>query len=479
MKYSSVGFILALGLALTGTGAERLKVKPEKEALTHFEKNQPARLLEWVHPVYPPQPEAEWKQRVVSVAFEVDTAGGVVDARVLSGAEEFQAAALAAVSQWRFRPETVDGQPAIASKKVRVVFTPAGTPKKTARDDMMPPYQVAEVEVSPPGDPVNTDAQYPQFLADRRLAGEVELLLGVNTDGRVDGVKVLRAAHPDFLSAALETVSGWKLRPARRGRTPVEAQKEAVLSFYAVDETGLENRRDWLEKNGIYLRNMPDRKTTEYFDRVPEAVAMVDPVYPYNQAMAGTGGAARVNFSVDQEGRMMDVRVVDATAPEFGASAAAAIAAWSFKPLRRNGEVCGAEFVFFWQFKHPRPESAERRLLDNLGTEQQAVSARTLDRPLFPLFIRSPLYPAARLDALEVGEADVEVTIDRDGRVRLPHIRAASQPEFGWAAATAVSQWLFETPLKDGKPVDVRVVVPVQFKAPPPPAEATLTRPET
>ncbi len=60
----------------------------------------------------------------------------------------------------------------------------------------------------------------------------------------------------------------------------------------------------------------------------------------------------------------------------------------------------------------------------------------------------------------------LEVIVDRDGRVRLPHIRSATRPEFGWAAATAVSQWLFETPLKDGKPVDVRVVIPVKFTVP-------------
>ncbi len=466
MKNHCFGLALVLLFALPGTAAERLKIKPGPEDLAYLEKNRGASLLAWAHPIYPPEPGADWRERSVRVAFEVDTEGRVVDARVLSGSEQFQAVAVAAVSRWKFRPEIVDGQPAVASKAVRLVFTPAGTPKKTARDDMWPPYQIEQVEVSPPGDPANTDALYPRFLVNRRLAGEVELLLGINTDGRVEGVKVVRATHPDFLSGALETVAGWEMRPARQGRVPVEGQKLAVLSFYPVDENAQVVRVDWLERNGILLRDLPGTKPEEYFDRIPEAVAMVDPVYPHNLAQAGTRGGARVNFSVNHLGQVVDVTVGEATAPEFGQAVAAAIAAWKFEPLQRKGEVCGADFSITWQFTEPLPDSAEQRLMNNLGTEQQAISARQLDRPLFPLFTRQPIYPAARLDAGEAGRAEIEMIVDRDGRVRLPHILAASQPEFGWAAATAVSQWLFEPPRKGGQPVAVRVIIPVQFQAP-------------
>lgn len=472
MKNNFFGLALVLVFALPGTAAERLKIKPGPEDLAYLEKNRGASLLAWAHPIYPPEPGADWRERAVRVAFEVDTEGRVVDARVLSGSEQFRAVAVAAVSGWKFRPEIVDGQPAVASKAVRLVFTPAGTPKKTARDDMWPPYRIEEVEVSPPGDPANTDALYPRFLVDRRLAGEVELLLGINTDGRVDGVKVVRASHPDFLSGALQTVAGWEMRPARQGRVPVEGQKQAVLIFYPVDENAQVVRVDWLERNGILLRDPPGTKPGEYFDRMPEAVAMVDPVYPHNLAQTGTRGSARVNFSVNHQGRVEDVSVEEATAPEFGQAVAAAIAAWQFEPLRRKGEACRVDFSITWQFQEPRPDSAEQRLMNNLGTEQQAVSARQLDQPLFPLFTRQPVYPASQLDAREAGGAEIEVTIDCDGRVRLPNIRKATQPEFGWAAATAVSQWLFATPRKAGRPVAVQVIIPIQFQAPTAPLKA-------
>lgn len=469
--------IPVLLLALPGTAAERLKTKPEVETLEHFKNNRPAGLREWQHPNYPPEPGADWAQAVVRVALAVDSEGHVTDTRALSGPERFHAAALAAVARWKFRPALVDGQPAPDDKEVRIIFEPTGTPKRTPQEDFMPPYRVEDVAMTEPGDPANPDPIYPKFLAPRQLAGEVELVLGISPAGRVDGVQVIRATHPDFLSAALETVAGWEVTPARQGRRSFEARKRSTLQFFVVDETGERNDAGWLERNGIHFRDEPATKVAGYFDQRPEAVVMVDPVYPHELALAGTRGAARVDFSVGHRGQVFDATVVEATHPEFGEAVAAAITAWHFMPLRRNGEICGADFSITWRFKEPRADSTEQRLLANQGTENQPVSARLLDRPLHPLHIRPPLYPAARLDALEAGAAEIEVTIDREGRVRLPRIRSATHPGFGWAAATAVSQWLFETPRKDGQPVDVRVVVPVKFKAPePPPPE--VPRPE-
>ena len=125
-----------------------------------------------------------------------------------------------------------------------------------------------------------------------------------------------------------------------------------------------------------------------------------------------------------------------------------------------------------WRFEEPRADSAEKRLLEAHDPAAGPVSARELDRPLFPLFQRGAAFPAQSFEAGESGRAEIEVIVDREGRVRLPHVRGATRPEFGWAAATAVSQWLFETPRRKGEAVDVRVVIPVEFKAPAPPAAA-------
>ena len=64
------------------------------------------------------------------------------------------------------------------------------------------------------------DPAYPEFLESRRLSGEVELAMSVDRNGRVDGVEIGRVTHPDFLTAALDTVARWEFRPAAYGRLP-------------------------------------------------------------------------------------------------------------------------------------------------------------------------------------------------------------------------------------------------------------------
>lgn len=458
--------LLSLSFVFPARAAERLKKEPDPAEPDFLKNNRGAMVVQWEHPQYPPEPGAEWIEQAVRVAFEVSTEGQVMDARVMGGAEKFQEAALAAVSRWRFQPELVDGKPTLVSKEVRVVFTPKGTPKKLPRDEFWCPYPVQNPEETPPGEPANAEARYPASLLARRLWGEVEMLLGIDTQGRVDGVQISRATHVEFLSAALQTVAEWQLRPARRGVVPQRGLKRAVLSFHPVDEEGRLIRIEWLERNGIFLREPAGAKTTEYFDHTPEAEVMVDPVYPHALLLAGTTGGARVNFNVTSEGRVTNVRIDEATAPEFGEAVAAAIASWQFRPLRKDGKDVWADLSMTWRFEAPAEDSAERRLLNDQGAEREVVNARQLDRPLAPLFLRQAVYPAALKETGETGEAQIEAIIDRDGRVRLPRIRSASRPEFGWAAVTVVNQWLFETPRKGGQPVDVRVIIPLEFKVP-------------
>jgi TonB family protein len=63
------------------------------------------------------------------------------------------------------------------------------------------------------------------------------------------------------------------------------------------------------------------------------------------------------------------------------------------------------------------------------------------------------------------GQAEIEFIVDRDGRVLFPRIVSASHEDFGWAAATAVSQWRFNPPMRNGQRVEVRMSVPILFDA--------------
>jgi TonB family protein len=86
--------------------------------------------------------------------------------------------------------------------------------------------------------------------------------------------------------------------------------------------------------------------------------------------------------------------------------------------------------------------------------------------PIGPLDLSQPSIPAAmtpRPPDKKTGEALVEFFVDEDGCVQLPRVVSATEPEFGAAAAQAISEWRFAPPTQGGKPVIERAQVPVKF----------------
>ncbi len=79
-------------------------------------------LLVRVPPVYPPLAIAIRLSGVVEIEAEVDTAGRVTTARVVSGHPLLQDAALDAVRQWRYRSLLLNGEPTAFILNVRVEF---------------------------------------------------------------------------------------------------------------------------------------------------------------------------------------------------------------------------------------------------------------------------------------------------------------------------------------------------------------------
>lgn len=72
-------------------------------------------------------------------------------------------------------------------------------------------------------------------------------------------------------------------------------------------------------------------------DRPPTNVVRADPEYPRDLMYRGIKGEADVEFTVDSDGSVRDVRVIHATRPEFGEAAAACMLKWKFTPGIKQG----------------------------------------------------------------------------------------------------------------------------------------------
>jgi len=82
-------------------------------------------------------------------------------------------------------------------------------------------------------------------------------------------------------------------------------------------------------------------------ERCPKSCAMTFPrnqracffpVYPYAFLQDRVSGNVKMNFMIDEAGRVSDLNIVDATKPEFGLAMAAAVEAFQFLPALKNGK---------------------------------------------------------------------------------------------------------------------------------------------
>jgi len=422
-------------------------------------------LRTWKPPVYPAEVLAQKVEGNVRVRFIVDAQGAVSSARVLTSADpRLDATALATVKGWTFSPGMAGGKPAAGCMDVTVEFSLAEARRKAKaglqpRFDLLPqpaPHVEPEPKQTPSGD-------YPEILTERKIAGAVSFACVVSPEGRVLDPRITGATHADFVLPALDALKRWEFTPAMQGDLPVKAELEAKVSFDALGDS----REEILAANGL---TAPDGGVPALLVD-PEVV--VDPVWPLDLLLKGEGGSAVVEFTVRANGLTTGVKVREATRPEFGRALVAALEAWVFNPALDGGRAVAVPMLKRTVFKPElvgKESAADPVARVVAGLRAGTIGLATkLDERLTPLYRVSPVYPAElAAGARPAGRAEIEFVIDREGRARLPRILSATQEEFGWAAATAVAQWVFKAPRRDGQPVDVKVKIPFEFAAPAP-----------
>jgi TonB family protein len=101
--------------ARTKTGPEDLPRDPEEASAT--------RLIHRVEPEYPLEARTKHIQGVVTLDVQVGGDGAVHNIAVVEGDPVLAEAAVAAVRQWRYQPNTADGQPTEMQTRIKIRFT--------------------------------------------------------------------------------------------------------------------------------------------------------------------------------------------------------------------------------------------------------------------------------------------------------------------------------------------------------------------
>jgi TonB family protein len=306
---------------------------------------------------------------------------------------------------------------------------------------------------------------YPLGLRYAGVIGRVTLDAILDLQGNVAEVHVARSNNPFFERPAIDAVMKWKFTPALKDGHPVPIQVRQEIYF---DMSGITTQSLW----SITPPKDPSKLPPEYrWDIAPEPVSTFMPAYPFEALRERKKGKATVRYVIGTDGRVIAARVMEATAPEFGAATLAMIDGWRFKPARRSADGTAAraiiavvrEFEPDGRGDVPVSESAQWLVSRLRKNKLESVRADELDAPPKPVSQRPPIYPSPLREAGQDGEAVIEFFIDERGDAQLPRIVSATAPEFGYAAAQAVATWRYAPPKKGGKAVVTRVRQPLQF----------------
>lgn len=190
-----------------------------------FEVEAPPELLQSVKSVYPPGVTMRLELKV-----NVDGSASVV--KVLKGPEEFHQAAIDAISQYRFKPGTLNGKVVPVRMPQSIIFRlpKQQTPPPASGDaDSSKVLEFFMVEVKPKV-MHSVKPMYPEEALRDSLEGKVFLRFIVNLDGSVSDVRVLRGLE-EFHQAAIDAVSQFRFKPAEHNGKPVAVWMTQPMSF--------------------------------------------------------------------------------------------------------------------------------------------------------------------------------------------------------------------------------------------------------
>ncbi len=449
MKKSMKKVRLALALLLAGVS---LRAQPQ---LVQPDFAAPL-LRDWVQPEYPAEARKAKTEGRVIIEFVVETDGSVTREKIQKSSEvQFDDAALTAARKWRFSPGLDEGKPVAMAMKMAVVFDAAQLSQK--QPPLYPPerFMPSLMQIKPAQSLGGIDPDYPAELEERKLPGEVLIEFTVDEEGRMRLPKVLSASHPAFVESALRTLARAGFEPARQGPLPKASKMKFPVVF---DSTGAKPA-DILQANRLEITGVMPRI-------LPQVLMLITPVYPRDRLLAAEKGTAVVGYTVNEEGRTVEVIVLDASTPEFGKALKAAVESWAFRPGQSDEGPIETRMKATHEFT-PEANATDARLAGLMQPGGAGISGATgLDQKLQPLWRGFPVYPQSLRSQRLAGEVQIEFIIDREGRARLPRVLKANEEAFGWAAATAISQWVFAPPMRGGEAVDVRVSIPVNFGQP-------------
>lgn len=184
--------------------------------------------------------------------------------------------------------------------------------------------------------------------------GHVALAISRTPDGMPADVLVLNATDPLLGTAALEAARQWRFQPTDDpselvSRTVRIGFKLGGVVIYPFGKRHIDEVLNAVDETK--LREPIQVPQVQSMSQAPKALAQPMPAYPRALLARPIEGQAKVRFYVDEEGRVRLPEIIEATSPEFGAAAIAAVSQWRYESPQHGGRKIVAADNWAFQFR--------------------------------------------------------------------------------------------------------------------------------
>ena len=333
-KVVPVWMVMPIEFSLGSTDTDLLLTSPvpidadgnEVEVSKFFEVEAKPELLQSVKSVYPPRV-------TVRLELKVNVDGSVSDVKVLKGPEEFHQAAIDAISQYRFKPGTLNGKIVPVRMQPSIFFRlpkQQTTPPASGDADSSKVLEFYMVEVKPKV-LHSVKLVHPEEALRDSLEGKVFLKFIVNVDGSVSDVKVLRTTGSKvFQKAAIDAISQFRFKPAEHNGKPVAVWMTQPVTFRLPKQQTTPPASVDADSSKVLAFFMVEVR--------PKLMHAVEPIpHPEEALRDSLEGKVFVKFIVNVDGSVSDVRVLRGLGV-FHQAAIDAISQFRYIPAEHNGK---------------------------------------------------------------------------------------------------------------------------------------------
>jgi TonB family protein len=286
--------------------------------LAHAQTTQPAVPIDRPLPDYPNA--AGTAEGYVKLHFTIAKDGHVTDAFVLESnpPDLFDAAAVAGLKQWSYRPRLVDGRPANQPDNIIMVR-------------FKPPADTGPVWLNP------EPPMYPREAFEAKIEGRVTVGFDITDTGTTANVRVLETTAPGVFDAVA-----------------IQSVNQRVYQTSVVDG----------HNQGVAGQTaMLDYKLAEAHVR-PNPIHIVKPAYPHDAEMSGVNGFCAIDLTIAEDGSVANA-VLQTSFPRgvFDKSCMSVIKSWRFETTASVGVPVAQHMYYKMSFQMTNVNAKELHYL--------------------------------------------------------------------------------------------------------------------